>query len=136
MTREDLKSYYRDNDELNRLEEYIEELSTDIENITSKISDMPSAQSNIQDKTAEKICKLINEKENFIMKKIELTERKIKIYTSLMQMTGVYRDILELKYIKGKKLVEIAVEKGYNYDYVRQKHGKALCVFDKINAKK
>ncbi len=41
-----------------------------------------------------------------------------------------YRKILEKRYIEGKKLVTIASEENYNYEYIKRANGIALNKFD------
>lgn len=41
----------------------------------------------------------------------------------------LYSDVLYLRYIKGKKLYEIADEMAYSYEFMRKIHGRALREF-------
>lgn len=43
----------------------------------------------------------------------------------------IYIDILYKKYVQFKRFEKIAVEMNYNYEYIRQLHGHALCAFEK-----
>lgn len=133
MNREDLKNYLDNLEQLQSIEECIEELEKDIGSITARYSNMPTGSSKTFDKIGENIAKLEAERANLINQKIKLMNKRINVQKALMNMKGIYKEILELRYIKGYKLVEIAVVKKFSYDYIRQKHGKALCVFDNIN---
>lgn len=135
MNRFDLINYRSNIERSKKMREHLEELNEELYNINSKLSDMPGARSNIQDKLAEKICDLQDKINKYIEEQIDLVDRNTKVLTALNKMTGLNRVILEMKYIEGKKLVEIAYLKSYNYDYIRQKHGIALCIFDNISKK-
>ena len=57
----------------------------------------------------------------------ELIDLKRDIIAKLDQMTNSdHIRILDMKYLKGKNLVEVACELSYSYRQVKRKHGWAL----------
>ena len=47
-----------------------------------------------------------------------------------------YRKILTLRYVEGKRLMDVAEEMFYDYDWVRKLHGRALMEFERRCLKK
>ena len=67
--------------------------------------------------------KLVHYKEQYLDKYWEIRERIIKV------TPGVYSDILYLRYLENKTLVQIADELNYSYEWVCRLHGRALLTF-------
>lgn len=71
-----------------------------------------------------RICEFEKDMDNLID---ELIDLKRDIIAKLDQMTNSdHIRILDMKYLKGKNLVEVACELNYSYRQVKRKHGWAL----------
>ena len=71
-----------------------------------------------------KICEFEKNMDNLID---ELIDLKRDIIAKLDRMTNPdHIRILDMKYLKGKNLVEVACELNYSYRQVKRKHGWAL----------
>lgn len=71
-----------------------------------------------------RICEFEKDMDNLID---ELIDLKQDIIAKLDQMTNSdHIRILDMKYLKGKNLVEVACELNYSYRQVKRKHGWAL----------
>lgn len=133
MTREDLKNYKYTQEWIKDRTEHIEEYKTSITNITSVLSDMPKGSRQVEDSIAEKVAILLDDV-NDILKVIVKEEKKQKeIIEQLNKVEQPYRLILEKVYIQGKKLVTVASEMNYNYEYTKKINQIALKKFEKIN---
>ena len=133
MTREDLKNYKYTQEWIKDRTEHIEEYKTSITNITSVLSDMPKGSRQVEDSIAEKIAILLDDV-NDILKVILQEEKKQKeIIEQLNKVEQPYRLVLEKYYIQGKKLVTVASEMNYNYEYTKKINQIALKKFEKIN---
>lgn len=131
MTREDLKDYKHNQEWIKGRLEYIEEYKTSITNITSVISDMPKRSKEIQDSMAEKIATLIDNVDELLARIVKEQEKQKRILEQLDKVEQPYKLILEKEYVQGKKLVTVASEMGYNYEYMKKINGIALNMFDK-----
>lgn len=85
---------------------------------------------------AEKLSRLIDDSNEVMNEILELKDREKRILMQLRQIEQPYRNILYKMYIKGKKLVDIASELGYEYKHICKKHGTALSLFDKTRQKR
>jgi hypothetical protein len=79
---------------------------------------------------AEKVAKLMDLEKECVEIIIDNTNKYKEILKQLDFVKQPYRKILEKRYIDGKKLVTIASEENYNYEYVRRANGIALNKFD------
>lgn len=131
MTREDLKDYKHNQEWIKGRLEYIEEYKTSITNITSVISDMPKGSKEVQDSMAEKIAILIDNVDELLARIVKEQEKQKQILEQLDKVEQPYKLILEKEYVQGKKLVTVASEMGYNYEYMKKINGIALNMFDK-----
>ena len=131
MTREDLKDYKHNQEWIKGRLEYIEEYKTSITNITSVISDMPKGSKEVQDSMAEKIATLIDNVDELLERIVKEQEKQKQILEQLDKVEQPYKLILEKEYVQGKKLVTVASEMGYNYEYMKKINGIALNMFDK-----
>ncbi len=135
MTREDLKDYKYNQEWIKGRLEYLEEYRTSITNITSVLSDMPHASSPVQDKIAEKIAIMLDNVSDMLDKVNEYDKKQKKILIQLDHVEQPYRLILDKVYIQGKKLVTVASEMNYNYEYMKKMNGIALNKFDELENK-
>ena len=130
MTREDLKDYKYTQQWINDRQMYIEEYRTDIEKITTTLSDMPKGSNQVEDKMAEKIAKLLDMVDELAEKIVEKVEKQKEILEQLDKVEMPYKLILDKAYIQGKSLVTVASEMGYEYKYMCKMNGIALNKFD------
>lgn len=84
----------------------------------------------MNDSTAEKIAELIDLQEECLDMLIENQIKYNEIMKQLKYVRQPYRLILEKRYIQGKKLVTVASEMNYNYEYMKKANGIALNKFD------
>ena len=132
MNRKDLKDYKYNQEWIKGRLEYIEEYRSTINKLTTVLSDLPKGSRTIYDNEAEKIAKLqdtLNELYNYIAEK---QEKQKKILEQLNKLDQPYRTILELHYINGYNLVEVACKMKYNYEYTKKINSIALRKFDEI----
>lgn len=132
MNREDLKDYKYNQEWIKGRLEYLEEYRATITKITSTLSDMPHASSSVPDKMAEKISIMIDNVGEMLDKVNEYNKKQEEILKQLDQVEQPYRLILEKAYIQGKKLVTVASEMNYNYEYMKKMNGVALNKFDEL----
>ncbi len=133
MTREDLKDYKHNQEWIRGRLGYIEEYKTSITNITSVISDMPRGSKQVQDSMAEKIAVLLDNADELLTKIVKEQEKQRLILEQLNEVEQPYRVILEKNYINGEKLVQVACDLKYNYEYTKKANSIGLRKFDKLN---
>ena len=132
MTREDLKNYKYTQEWIKDRADHMKEYETSITNITSVLSDMPRGSKEVEDSIAEKIAILLDDV-NEMLKIIVQEEKKQKeIIKQLDKVEQPYRIVLEKYYIQGKKLVTVASEMNYNYEYTKKINQIALKKFEKV----
>lgn len=132
MTREDLKNYKYTQEWIKDRADHMKEYETSITNITSVLSDMPRGSKQVEDSIAEKIAILLDDV-NEMLKIIVQEEKKQKeIIKQLDKVEQPYRIVLEKYYIQGKKLVTVASEMNYNYEYTKKINQIALKKFEKV----
>lgn len=132
MNRKDLKDYKYNQEWIKGRLEYIEEYRSTINKLTTVLSDLPKGSRTIYDNEAEKIAKLqdtLDELYNYITKQ---QEKQKVILEQLNKLEQPYRTILELHYINGYNLVEVACKMKYNYEYTKKINSIALKKFDEI----
>ena len=130
MNRKDLKDYKYNQEWIKGRIEYIEEYRATINKLVTTLSDMPKGSRTIYDNEAEKVAKLqdtLDELYNYIA---EQQEKQKEILEQLNKLEQPYRTILELHYINGYNLVEVACEMKYNYEYTKKINSIALKKFD------
>ena len=96
---------------------------------------MPHASSPVQDKIAEKIAIMLDNVSDMLDKVNEYDKKQKKILIQLDHVEQPYRLILDKVYIQGKKLVTVASEMNYNYEYMKKMNGIALNKFDELENK-
>ena len=132
MNRKDLKDYKYNQEWIKGRLDYIEEYRSTINKLTTVLSDLPKGSRTIYDNEAEKIAKLqdtLDELYNYIT---EQQEKQKAILDQLNKLEQPYRTILELHYINGYNLVEVACKMKYNYEYTKKINSIALRKFDEI----
>lgn len=134
MTREDLRDYKNNQLWIEGRLEYIEEYKTSIVNITSVLSDMPKGSKEVQDSMAEKVAILLDNINELLEKVVKEQEIQKQILKQLDYIEQPYRTILEKHYINGDKLVQVACDLKYNYEYIKKANSIGLRKFDEIKS--
>ena len=134
MTREDLKNYKYNQEWIKGRLEYIEEYKASIVNITSVLSDMPKGSKEVQDSMAEKVAILLDNINELLEKVVKEQEIQKQILKQLDYIEQPYRAILEKHYINGDKLVQVACDLKYNYEYIKKANSIGLRKFDEIKS--
>lgn len=130
MNRDDLKNYKYNQKWIEGRLEYLESYRESIIKITNILSDMPKGSREVQDSMAEKISILLDNI-NELLDKVNKENRKQKlILEQLDKVEQPYKTILELNYINGYSLVEVACELKYNYEYTKKANSIALKKFE------
>lgn len=132
MTREDLKNYKYTQEWIKDRIEHIEEYKTSITNITSALSDMPKGSRQVEDSIAEKVAILLDDVNDILKVILKEEKRQKQIIEQLDKVEQPYRIVLEKYYIQGKKLVTVASEMNYNYEYTKKINQIALKRFEQI----
>lgn len=89
----------------------------------------------VYDNEAEKLAELedmFNELMDII---IEEEKKQRKLVEQVEKIEPPYNNILFKAYIQGKRLVTVASEMHYDYDYMKKMHKKALRKFDNMTPK-
>ena len=134
MTREDLKNYKYNQEWIKGRLEYIEEYKTSIVNITAVLSDMPKGSKEVQDSMAEKVAIILDNINELLEKVIKEQEIQKQILKQLDYIEQPYRTIPEKHYINGDKLVQVACDLKYNYEYIKKANSIGLRKFDEIKS--
>lgn len=129
--RKDLKNYRYDRLWIDGRIEYIQGCKSTISKLTNTISDMPRGSRQVQDTEAEKIVQLEDMLNELLDKMIEENKKLKGILQQLDKVEQPYKLILDLVYIQGKTLVDVASELGYEYKYMCKQHRIALVEFEK-----
>lgn len=130
MNREDLKKYKYNQIWIKDQTEYIEAQKETINRLNSILSDMPRGSKQVYDNEAEKLAKLIDQFNDLMDHVIEEKEKQKKIVEIVNKIEFPYKNILFKYYIQGKKLVTVASEMHYNYEYTKKISQIALIKFD------
>lgn len=135
MTREDLKEFRYTKQWIEGRIEYIEELKSTVNRLTSVLSDMPKGSKIAMDSEAEKTSELLDSIRELEVKIKETQRKQIQILEKLDKVAQPYRNILDKCYIQGKTLVTVASEMGYSYERIKHMNGIALLKFDEVDTK-
>jgi len=118
--------------ETTTLEHAVIETETRLTRISPIISDMPSAHGNV-DKMTDGIAKLIDLKNKLNKMVDQMAEEELRIIENIRTLDNpIYRIILYKLYIKGDKLMQVALDISYSYEYACKLHGDALNAYDNI----
>lgn len=133
MNREDLKKYRYNKVWIEEQMELYQEMKQRAEGLKTAVLDgMPKA----RNKPNYSLEKLIDQY-NYILEKLEEEQKtQNKILLQLKKVDEPYRSVLTKYYVQGKKLVRVADEMNYEYEYVKHLNGIALNKFDKIGEEK
>ena len=130
MNREELKNYKYNQIWIKDQTEYIETQKETINRLSSILSDMPKGSRQVYDNEAEKLAKLMDQFNDLMDIVIEEKEKQKKIVEIVNKIEFPYKNILFKYYIQGKKLVTVASEMHYNYEYTKKISQIALIKFD------
>lgn len=133
MNRDDLKKYRYNKVWIEEQMELYQEMKQRAEGLKTAVLDgMPKA----RNKPNYSLEKLIDQY-NYILEKLEEEQKtQNKILLQLKKVDEPYRSVLTKYYVQGKKLVRVADEMNYEYEYVKHLNGIALNKFDKIGEEK
>ncbi len=130
ITKEDLKNYKYQQEWLkDRIDTYNEQ-KTMWFSITQNWDNMPHGNSEVMDKMAESVAKLIDEYSELIEKLKEQQEKQNEIVEIIDMLDFPYKTILYKYYIQDKSLVKVADEMHYNYETIRHLNGIAIQKFE------
>ena len=130
MNREDLKNYKYNQIWIKDQTEYIETQKETINRLNSILSDMPKGSRVVYDNEAEKLAQLMDCFNELMDKVIEEKEKQKQIVEVINKIEFPYKNILLKHYIQGKKLVTVASEMHYNYEYTKKSNKIALIKFE------
>lgn len=132
MNRKDLKNYKNNQDWIKEQMEYIEQQKELVSKLTATLSDIPMGGKTVQDSMAEKLAKLMDNFNELLDKILKEQEQQKVILLKLNELEQPYKLILTKMYIEGKRLIKVADEMNYNYEYMKRMHGIALNKFDEV----
>lgn len=130
MNREDLKNYKYNQIWIKDQTEYIETQKETINRLNSVLSDMPKGSRVVYDSEAEKLAQLMDCFNELMDKVLEEKEKQKQIVEIINKIEFPYKNILLKHYIQGKKLVTVASEMRYNYEYTKKSNKIALIKFE------
>ena len=130
MNREDLKIYKYNQIWIKDQTEYIETQKETINRLNSVLSDMPKSSRVVHDDEAEKLAQLMDYFNELMDKILEEKEKQKQIVEIINRIEFPYKNILLKHYIQGKKLVTVASEMRYNYEYTKKSNRIALIKFE------
>ena len=111
--------------------EQIEEIKTKLTKTTSILSDMPKGTSD-NDKMSKNIARLLELISEHIEIMTEEEKNLIRITKKIKQVEQPYRNILELRFVMGKKIEEVSVDIDKTYRYTKSLIKKAIKKYAEI----
>lgn len=132
MNRQDLKDYRNNKQWVEIRKESIIEEYEGIQKLTATYGYNAGGSSEVQDRLAENLAKLLDMKMETLDYAIRLEVKLQNIDNKLKYIEQPYRNILTFVYVEGKTLVEVANELSYSYVQVCRNHGIALKKWDNL----
>lgn len=129
--KKELYSYLHNKKLEERKLEQIEEQKAKLTKITSILSDMPKGTTD-HDKMSKNIAILLDLISEHIKIMTEEEENLIRITKKINQVEQPYRNILELRFVKGMKVEEISVELDRDYRYTKKLIKKSIKKYAEI----
>lgn len=129
--KKELYSYLHSKKLEERKLEQIEEQKAKLTKITSILSDMPKGITD-HDKMSKNIAILLDLISEHIKIMTEEEENLIRITKKINQVEQPYRNILELRFVKGMKVEEISVELDRDYRYTKKLIKKSIKKYAEI----
>lgn len=137
MTKQELQSYRKIQNEIWSIEYSIEELQAALENVASKpLSFTPHAHGVLDDRQAKLVEKKIALEERLIQKRDELIRKHEEIEQAIDSLEDIReRTVLRLRYIKGLRWEDICYSTGYEWAQTHRIHKRALNRVNRIKLK-
>lgn len=129
--KKELYSYLHSKKLEERKLEQIEEQKAKLTKITSILSYMPKGTTD-HDKMSKNIAILLDLISEHIKIMTEEEENLIRITKKINQVEQPYRNILELRFVKGMKVVEVSVELDRDYRYTKRLIKKSIKKYAEI----
>lgn len=129
--KKELYSYLHSKKLEERKLEQIEEQKTKLTKITSILSDMPKGTPD-HDKMSKNIAILLDLISEHIKIMEDEEENLIRITKKINKVEQPYRNILELRFVKGMKVVEVSVELDRDYRYTKKLIKKSIKKYAEI----
>ena len=127
-----LRQLSRLNKQIRAIEEELEERRTRLTSITAPVTGDKVQTSVHGDRFADMIAALADLDRTWEALKFEYELQRDKMVHEILDMDNeLYREILRRHYIQEQKLIQVAAEMHYSYDWIRRLHGKALVAFAK-----
>lgn len=124
--KEELKSYRRINRRIDRLLERKARLFEKLTSAPGQTAGTPPPSGDVHDRIGEGTVALVHYEERINSLIDELVKAQDRIENVLSRMDGTQAELLELMYLDGKKLNEVAEELHYSYRQACRIHGRAL----------
>lgn len=133
MNRQDLQNYRSNKVWLEERIQEVTERKELINKLVATYGDSSGGSSNVQDKVAEDLVKLLDQTREYMQQLIEMQQNQVDIENKLDELPNKnHRNILYFHYIAGYNLTETSNKVGLEYTYTVRQHGYALNEFDKI----
>lgn len=129
--KKELYSYLHSKKLEERKLEQIEEIKTKLTKTTSILYDMPKGTSD-NDKMSKNIARLLELISEHIKIMTEEEKNLIRITKKIKQVEQPYRNILELRFVMGKKIEEVSVDIDKTYRYTKSLIKKAIKKYAEI----
>ena len=119
---------------IKQLEDRIEELRTEVSSPKAIRYDKDMVQSSPRsDVLASYMIRLEREKSKLLKAKDNYLDLYAEIRQRIIQvMPGIYADVLYMRYLEQKTLVQIADELNYSYEWICKLHGRALLAVSRL----
>lgn len=111
--------------------EQIEEIKAKLTKTTSVLSDMPKGTPD-NDKMSKNVARLLELISEHIKMMEEEENNLIRITKKIKQVDQPYRNILELRFVMGRKIEEVSVDIGKTYRYTKTLIKKAIKKYAEI----
>ena len=119
---------------IKQVEDRIEEIRTELSSPKAIRYDKDMVQSSpTSDAFANYVIKLEKEESKLLKLKEQYIETYEEIRVRLISVNpDIYSDLLYMRYLEQKTLVQIAEELNYSYEWTCRLHGRALLAFSRI----
>ena len=119
---------------IKQVEDRIEEIRTELSSPKAIRYDKDMVQSSpTSDAFANYVIKLEKEESKLLKLKEQYIETFEEIRVRLISVNpDIYSDLLYMRYLEQKTLVQIAEELNYSYEWTCRLHGRALLAFSRI----
>ena len=119
---------------IKQVEDRIEEIRTELSSPKAIRYDKDMVQSSpTSDAFANYVIKLEKEESKLLKLKEQYIETYEEIRVRLISVNpDIYSDLLYMRYLEQKTLVQIADELNYSYEWTCRLHGRALLAFSRI----